>query len=120
MLVGWHPARRLVTALPMGRKRAATKRNVSLREHARRARAENFGYDTSSMAEGKGEYGWEKHFSEHQRTWEAIRSLTNHAKLADRRIAALHQAQSETNASVKDLVSAIRDLIDRIPPENLR
>lgn len=51
------------------------------------------------MAEG--EYGWEKHFSEHQRTRKAIRGLTNHAELVDRRIAASHQAQSETNASVK-------------------
>jgi len=37
--------------------------------------------------------------------------------LVDRRIEALREAQSETNASVKDLVGAIRDLIDRIRPE---
>jgi len=63
--------------------------------------------------------GWLKHLTEHQRIWEAIQGLTEHAELVDRRIEALREAQSETNADVKDLVGAIRDLIDRIPPENL-
>ena len=40
---------------------------------------------------------------------EAIRGLTEHAELVDRRIEALREAQSETNAGVKDLVGAIRD-----------
>ena len=46
--------------------------------------------------------------------------LITHAELTDRRIEQLREAQSETNASVQSLVGAIRDLIDRIPPENLR
>lgn len=47
---------------------------------------------------------------------EVNRRLDDH----DKQIAILRQVQLETNASVQSLVGAIRDLIDRIPPENLR
>jgi hypothetical protein len=43
---------------------------------------------------------------EHERIWQAIDKL--------------REAQLDTNASVLSLTGAIRDLIDRIPPENLR
>lgn len=46
--------------------------------------------------------------------------LITHAGITDQRIEHLREAQRETNASVQSLVGAIRDLIDRIPPENLR
>ena len=78
-----------------------------------------FRYDTSRTADGNGNYGWEKHLTEHQRIGAAIQGLTEHAELVDRRIEALREAQSEMKAGVMDLVGAIRDLIDRIPPENL-
>jgi hypothetical protein len=42
----------------------------------------------------------------HERIWQAIDKL--------------REAQLDTNASVLSLTGAIRDLIDRIPPENLR
>jgi hypothetical protein len=63
---------------------------------------------------------WENHLGEPRRIWEAFQGLVAHAESVDRRIEALREAQSETNARVKDLVGAIRDLIDRIPPENQR
>lgn len=43
---------------------------------------------------------------EHQQIWNAI--------------AKLHESQAGINESVANLVGAIRDLIDRIPPGNLR
>jgi len=46
--------------------------------------------------------------------------LITHAELTDQSIKQLREAQRETNASVQSLVGAIRALIDRIPPENLR
>ncbi len=46
------------------------------------------------------------HLVEHERIWSAIDKL--------------RESQLEMTASVQSLVSAIRDLIDRIPPENLR
>jgi len=46
--------------------------------------------------------------------------LITHAELTDARIEKLREAQRDTNASVQSLVGAIRDLIDRIPPESLR
>ncbi len=72
------------------------------------------------MAEGNGDHSWERHLAEHQRIWEAVRGLVEHAELTDKRIEALRQAQLQTNDSVQGLIGAIRDLIDRIPPENLR
>lgn len=72
------------------------------------------------MSEGNGDYSWEKHLAEHQRIWEMLEGLLQHAEMSDKRIALLRDAQAETNKSVQSLVGAIRDLIDRIPPENLR
>jgi hypothetical protein len=45
-----------------------------------------------------------------------IGGLLEHATLTDKRMEALREAQQETDASVKGLVAAIRDLSDRIPP----
>ena len=72
------------------------------------------------MPEGNGDYGWDKHMEEHRHIWETLSGLLDHAKMTDERIEKLRQAQLDTNQSVKSLVNAIRDLIDRIPPENLR
>ena len=49
-----------------------------------------------------------------------IAGLIDHAHLVNQQIEKLRGAQLETSAAVKGLVGAIRDLIDRIPPENLR
>ncbi len=72
------------------------------------------------MPEGNGDQSWEKHLAEHQRIWEAIQGLVEHAALTDRRIELLRESQLAASASVQSLVGAIRELIDRIPPENLR
>jgi hypothetical protein len=48
----------------------------------------------------------EKNREEHDRIW--------------RSIDALRDGQLEMTAGIKSLTGAIRDLIDRIPPENLR
>lgn len=47
---------------------------------------------------------------------EVERRLNTH----DKQIMILRNAQLETNENTKALVEAIRSLIDRIPPENLR
>ncbi len=54
-----------------------------------------------------------------QKLGEISAGLITHAELTDQSIKQLREAQRETNASVQSLV-AIRALIDRIPPENLR
>lgn len=76
------------------------------------------------MADTNGSRDWEK---QHERIWEVLTGLIEHAEATDRRFeevrqsfVELRQSQAETNAAVKSLTAAIRDLIDRIPPENLR
>jgi hypothetical protein len=49
-----------------------------------------------------------------------VSGLVTHAEMTDKRIDALREAQQQTNDSVLNLVGAIRDVIDRIPPESLR
>lgn len=69
------------------------------------------------MAEPNGNYDWKENLrllneaarlnvEEHERIWKAIDTLRN--------------SVLETNNGIANLTSAIRDLIDRIPPENLR
>ncbi len=69
------------------------------------------------MAEPNGNYDWKENLrllneaarlniDEHERIWKAIDTL---------RVSVL-----ETNAGIASLTGSIRDLIDRIPPENLR
>ncbi len=67
-------------------------------------------------------------------TGNAIRELTGHAELSDKRMDTLAAAVTTTNANViqlsgaveslggtvKHLLGGLRELIDRIPPENLR
>jgi hypothetical protein len=72
------------------------------------------------MPDGNGEHGWDKHLCEHQHLWQMLRGLTEHAQMNDKRIEALRESQMETNASVQGLIGALRELIDRIPPENVR
>jgi hypothetical protein len=69
------------------------------------------------VAEGDGQ---DRHAEEHQRIWRAI--IESHElTLATRELAL--KTYDHVNAlerQISDLVSAIRALIDRIPPENLR
>lgn len=74
------------------------------------------------MADGNGDYA-----ARFNRLEKIVADLLEHARLVDgqiehqaKQIGLLRQSQLETNASVQSLVGAIRELIDRIPPENLR
>jgi hypothetical protein len=69
------------------------------------------------VAQGNGNFDWEQNLhdlneaarlnlDEHERIWKSIETLRD--------------SQLMINQQVSSLVSAIRDLIDRIPPENLR
>jgi hypothetical protein len=67
------------------------------------------------MPEGNGDYrqiiadlvtAARLNLDEHDRIWKSIEKLRD--------------AQLELGEHVKNLVTAVRDLIDRIPPENLR
>lgn len=58
---------------------------------------------------------------------EILQGLIEHAESTDRRFDQVHKSivelrlsQAEINTAVKNLTGALRDLIDRIPPENLR
>jgi hypothetical protein len=55
----------------------------------------------------------QKNWDDHDRIWQAIEQLQVST-------ANLKTAVSETNKQIGSLVGAIRDLIERIPPENLR
>jgi len=70
-----------------------------------------------SVSEGNGKFDWQQNLrdlneaaklnmDEHDRIWQSI--------------AALRDNQVAINGQVSSLVGAIRDLIDRIPPESLR
>lgn len=69
------------------------------------------------MAEGNGSYDWNERMKRIEDSIE--RNWADHDRL-DRNIAALHASMVEQKKNVDSLVGAIRDLIDRIPPENLR
>ena len=67
--------------------------------------------------EPNGSYDWRENmrelnqamrlnYEEHDRIWKSIGQLRD--------------SVLETNTAVTNLIGAIRDLIDRIPPENLR
>ncbi len=69
------------------------------------------------MAQGNGNFDWEQNLHDlneaarlnrdkHERIWKSIETLRD--------------SQLMVNQQVSSLVSAIRDLIDHIPPENLR
>lgn len=83
-------------------------------------RGADAGKGLDGMPESNGDYNWDKHNEEHQRIWEMLRKLVDHAELTDERIDKLRASQAGLNEGIQSLVGAIRDLIDRIPPENLR
>jgi hypothetical protein len=51
---------------------------------------------------------------------EIVHGLVDHAELSNRRFYRLHEIVKQNNERTRNLVGAIRDLIDRIPPQNLR
>lgn len=74
------------------------------------------------MPEGNGDYlsrfeRLEKLAEQHS---EQIGDIIAHARIVDRQIEELRGAILETNQGTRNLLSSLRELIDRIPPENLR
>ncbi|HZQ52269.1 MAG TPA: hypothetical protein VFB14_08735 [Bryobacteraceae bacterium] len=69
------------------------------------------------MPEGNGNYDWQERM---RRMEDAIeRNWQDHERI-DRNIDALRASMVQQKENVDKLLSALRQLIDRIPPENLR
>jgi hypothetical protein len=69
------------------------------------------------VPEGNGNYDWQERM---RRIEESIeRNLEGHARM-DRNIGGLRASMVQQKENVDKLLGALRDLIDRIPPENLR
>ncbi len=69
------------------------------------------------MPEGNGNYDWRERMKRLEDSIE--RNWSDHERI-DRNISGLHASMIEQKQNVDKLLSALRDLIDRIPPENLR
>jgi septal ring factor EnvC (AmiA/AmiB activator) len=76
------------------------------------------------MPDGNGNYDWqermrrleesvERNWADHDRIWQNIEALTKD-------VTALHASMKEQKSNLDKLLIALRELIDRIPPENLR
>jgi hypothetical protein len=67
--------------------------------------------------EPNGNYDWReemrRNWEDHNRIWKTIEALTTD-------VVHLHGSLTGLKENTDKLVGAIRDLIDRIPPENLR
>lgn len=69
------------------------------------------------MAEGNGSYDWNERM---RRLEESIeKNWEDHDRL-DRNIEGLRASMVQQKENVDKLLGALRELIDRIPPENLR
>ena len=68
------------------------------------------------MAEN-GDYDWRERMRQLDES--IARNWADHERM-DRNIAALHASVLEQRKNIDKLLGALRDLIDRIPPENLR
>lgn len=67
--------------------------------------------------EPNGNYDWRENI---RKLNEAMHMNFEERDRIYRSIGDLRQSVLETDAAIANLVAAIRDLIDRIPPENLR
>ncbi len=74
-------------------------------------------YNDGAMPAGNNGYDWRERMRRLEDMSE--RSLVEHERI-DRNIANLHASLRSLKDNTDKLVTAIRDLIDRIPPENLR
>jgi predicted nucleic acid-binding Zn-ribbon protein len=71
----------------------------------------------AEVPEGNGDYDWQERM---RRMEDAIeRNWQDHERI-DRNIDALRASMVQQKENVDKLLSALRQLIDRIPPENLR
>jgi hypothetical protein len=69
------------------------------------------------MAEGNGNYDWNGRM---KRLEDSVAANWEDHQRLDRNFEALGTSMVRQKENVDNLVSAIRSLIDRIPPENLR
>ncbi len=69
------------------------------------------------MAEPNGNYDWQDRMRRLEETVD--RNWQDHERI-DRNIQAMRDGIVEQKQNVDKLLGALRDLIDRIPPENLR
>jgi len=69
------------------------------------------------MPEGNGSYDWRERMRRLEETVE--RNWQDHQRI-DRNIEALRASMVQQKENVDKLLGALRELIDRIPPENLR
>ena len=67
--------------------------------------------------ESAGSYDWrtqmQKNWEDHDRIWRTVESLTNDVTVLSATLKGLKE-------NTVKLVTAIRELIDRVPPENFR
>ena len=71
----------------------------------------------AEMPEGNGNYDWQERM---RRLENAIERNWHDHEPIDRNIEALRASMVQQKENVDKLVGALRELIDRIPPENLR
>lgn len=69
------------------------------------------------MPEGNGDYDWRERMRRLEDSVE--RNWADHDRI-DRNIKNLHESILAQRENIDKLLLALRDLIDRIPPENLR
>lgn len=69
------------------------------------------------MADANGDYDWRERMRRLEDSIE--RNWADHERI-DRNIERTHASILEQRRNIDKLLEALRDLIDRIPPENLR
>jgi predicted nucleic acid-binding Zn-ribbon protein len=76
------------------------------------------------MPDGNGDYDWRERMrrleDSVERKWADHERIRASQELFDRNMQKLHSHLVEQKKNIDNLVAAIRDLLDRIPPENLR
>jgi hypothetical protein len=72
------------------------------------------------MPDGNGASRLDRIEKQIEKLGDIVSGLVEYAELSNQRFDRLEGIVRENNERTASLVSAIRDLVDRIPPENLR
>ena len=76
------------------------------------------------MRDGNGDEDWRERMRRMEeameRNWAEHDRIRDQLEAAGRDIIALHASMKTQRENIDKLLGALRDLIDRIPPENLR
>jgi hypothetical protein len=72
------------------------------------------------MPDGNGASRLDRIEKQIEKLGDIVSGLVEYAELSNQRFDRLEGTVRENNERTASLVSAIRDLVDRIPPENLR